>query len=400
MKSCNVVERMVIGRINFFIINMFYMLLFVDCINGYFLEKGIVLPISQFFKITLFFLMAFEMILVNRGKLILWGISFYSTFIIFFFSFSVGFLYSLTFTHLFKFLLLVCSFFYLKNFISDNPQLKYGQLMKILKINSYVLIVNILLVLIGLGNSSYGEDIGSKGYFYAPNELSGLFAILCPCMLFYVGRKYSLSSFKYCFILGVFLVSVFLLGTKSSIISCTISIFFISGLLVKSKRNYIRLYLLGFVIAFVIIFIGYLFLDSFGFWDRWAFFYDKGGLQLLLLSGREEYWVEEKSELLDGGIGNIIMGLGEARTVEMDMFDAFLNYGIVGLIVVYSFFFFLLYKAYHYRLINSWARVIFFIDVMLLIASSLSGHIIFSGMAGPFIALVNVLVLIPNKYIA
>lgn len=55
MKSCNVVERMVIGRINFFIINMFYMLLFVDCINGYFLEKGIVLPISQFFKITLFF---------------------------------------------------------------------------------------------------------------------------------------------------------------------------------------------------------------------------------------------------------------------------------------------------------------------------------------------------------
>ena len=255
-------------------------------------------------------------------------------------------------------------------------------------------------MLIGLGNSSYGEDIGSKGYFYAPNELSGLFAILCPCMLFYVGRKYSLSSFKYCFILGVFLVSVFLLGTKSSIISCTISIFFISGLLVKSKRNYIRLYLLGFVIAFVIIFIGYLFLDSFGFWDRWAFFYDKGGLQLLLLSGREEYWLEEKSELLDGGIGNIIMGLGEARTVEMDMFDAFLNYGIVGLIVVYSFFFFLLYKAYHYRLINSWARVIFFIDVMLLIASSLSGHIIFSGMAGPFIALVNVLVLIPNKYIA
>ena len=121
---------------------------------------------------------------------------------------------------------------------------------------------------------------------------------------------------------------------------------------------------------------------------------------MLLLSGREEYWLEEKSELLDGGIGNIIMGLGEARTVEMDMFDAFLNYGIVGLIVVYSFFFFLLYKAYHYRLINSWARVIFFIDVMLLIASSLSGHIIFSGMAGPFIALVNVLVLIPNKYIA
>lgn len=77
-----------------------------------------------------------------------------------------------------------------------------------------------------------------------------------------------------------------------------------------------------------------------------GFFYDKGGLQLLLLSGREEYWLEEKSELLDGGIGNIIMGLGEARTVEMDMFDAFLNYGIVGLIVVYSFFFF-----YYIRLI-------------------------------------------------
>ena len=168
----------------------------------------------------------------------------------------------------------------------------------------------------------------------------------------------------------------------------------------SNKKSYLRLYLFGLVIAIIIIILGYRLLNSLGFWERWAFFYDKGGILLLLLSGREEYWLEEKSDLLEGGIGNIIMGLGEARTVEMDIFDTFLNYGIIGVTIIYSFFFYLLYRAYQKKNQNSWAKVVLFINVMLIIASSLSGHIVFSGMAGPFIALVNVLVLIPNKYIS
>lgn len=379
---------------------MFYVLLLVDCINGYFLEKGVFLPISQFFKIVLFFLMAFEMLLVNKGKLILWGISFYTAFIVFFFSFSVNFLYSLTFTHLFKFLLLVCSYFYFRGTVFDKPQLMYRKLIKILKFNSYVLIVNILLVLVGLGNSSYDGGIGSKGYFYAPNELSGLLLIFCPCALFYIGRKYSLSSVKYYITLGIFLLTVLLLGTKSSIMSFVISSFFVSRLLMKNRKAYLRLYMFSLVIAVIAILFGYRLLDSLGFWERWSFFYEKGGLLLLLLSGREGYWLEEKNDLLEGGIGNVIMGLGEARTVEMDIFDTFLNYGILGMVIIYSFFFYLLYKVYQNRYQNSWAKVVLFIDVMLIMASSLSGHIVFSGMAGPFIALVNVLALIPNKYIS
>jgi hypothetical protein len=392
-------SNVVTDRANVLIITLFNILLLVDSLNGYCLDKGISFPISQALKILLLLLMSFQMLQQISSRIILWSILFYSVILILFFSFKVNFLYSQTFAHLFKFLLIPCSYFYFKNLIYSNPRLRYKQIIRILKVNTCVLVVNILLVLVGLGTKSY-SDIGSKGYFYAANELSGLLLLFCPCILYYIGRKYTLSSIKYYVLIGIFLLTVLLLGTKSSIISYVISSFVVSRLLMNNKKSYLRLYLFGLVIAIIIIILGYRLLNSLGFWERWAFFYDKGGILLLLLSGREEYWLEEKSDLLEGGIGNIIMGLGEARTVEMDIFDTFLNYGIIGVTIIYSFFFYLLYRAYQKKNQNSWAKVVLFINVMLIIASSLSGHIVFSGMAGPFIALVNVLVLIPNKYIS
>lgn len=392
-------SNLVTNRANVLVIAIFYILLLVDSLNGYCLDKGISFPISQALKIQLLLLMSFQMLRQTGSGIVLWSILFYSAILISFYSFRVSFLYSQTFTHLFKFLLILCSYFYFKNLMYSNPQLRYKQIIRILKVNICVFVVNILLVLVGLGTKSY-SDIGSKGYFYAANELSGLLLLFCPCALYYIGRKYSLSSIRYYASIAIFLLTVLLLGTKSSIISYVISSFVVSRLLISDKKSCLRLYLFGLVIATIIILLGYRLLDSLGFWERWAFFYDKGGILYLFLSGREGYWLEEKSDLLEGGISNIIMGLGEARTVEMDIFDTFLNYGVLGIIIIYSFFFYLLYKAYQKRNQNSWAKVVLFINVMLIIASSLSGHIVFSGMAGPFIALVNVLVLIPNKYIS
>lgn len=155
----------VTNRANILIIAIFYILLLVDSFNGYCLDKGISFPISQALKIQLLLLMSFQMLQQIGSRIILWSILFCSAILILFFSFRVSFLYSQTFTHLFKFLLILCSYFYFKNLIYSNPQLRYRQIIRILKVNTYVLVINILLALVGLGTKSY-SDIGSKGYFF------------------------------------------------------------------------------------------------------------------------------------------------------------------------------------------------------------------------------------------
>ena len=89
--------------------------------------------------------------------------------------------------------------------------------------------------------------------------------------------------------------------------------------------------------------------------------------------------------------------MGESRTVEMDPFDVLLNYGIVGVLLCYSFYIYLLIKSWKYRRKNMIAKLVLYVNLLILSASSFAGHIIFSGMASWLIALINTLIYIPDK---
>lgn len=86
----------------------------------------------------------------------------------------------------------------------------------------------------------------------------------------------------------------------------------------------------------LVFYYGYLLLDYSGAIERWIYFFEKDGVNALY-SSRDIFWEEEKLEWEGGNIGIKLFGMGGARTVEMDHADTLLNYGIVGVIIVYSF---------------------------------------------------------------
>ena len=88
--------------------------------------------------------------------------------------------------------------------------------------------------------------------------------------------------------------------------------------------------------------------------------------------------------------------MGGARTVEMDHADTLLNYGIVGVIIVYSFYLSLAVKAFRYRKKSQYAKFVFGMDVFILVASCFAGHLLFSGLMGIPFALMNALVFSPR----
>lgn len=95
---------------------------------------------------------------------------------------------------------------------------------------------------------------------------------------------------------------------------------------------------------------------------RWAYFFDKNGVNAIY-SSRDIFWEEEKTEWEEGNLGVKLFGMGGSRTVEMDQADTLLNYGIAGIIIVYSFYLSLVVKAFRKRKINPYARFVFGLDV-------------------------------------
>lgn len=126
-----------------------------------------------------------------------------------------------------------------------------------------------------------------------------------------------------------------------------------------------------------------------GSWSRWEYLYSKGGLSELIFSSRDRYWSVEKIEFLEAGVFDKFLGLGGARTVEMDVHDTLLNYGYLGLCVVYGFFALLFWRAFRAKRFTPFFKLVLFVDGMFIMASTLSGHLIFSGTSNTFIALIN-----------
>lgn len=145
----------------------------------------------------------------------------------------------------------------------------------------------------------------------------------------------------------------------------------------------------------VVSYCGYALLEYSGAIDRWTYFFDKDGVNAIY-SSRDTFWEEERVEWEEGNIVVKLFGMGGARTVEMDQADTLLNYGIVGLIIVYSFYFSLIVKAFRYREKSQYAKFVFGMDIFILAASCFAGHLLFSGLMGIPFALMNALIFSPK----
>lgn len=379
----------------FFKLALFWLI--IDAMNGFFIASSINIPFSPLFKIFIVALLALGLFKQKGGIELVWFIEIYVTYLIVHLvlnttSPQLG----TTINHLFRFVISVLIYFFVVKYVKQYPDWSYQSIKKIFKISTIVVVVNVLIGLLGLGYSAYKQGDGFRGYFNAGNELSGVVIILFPFILYTLGLKYDTKNIKYIGLTLLLLTTVALMGTKTALLVMLFTIPVIPQLY-KKKINLVKISIILILSVSVLVVILYQILDYYGMMDRWLWFYERGGIEQIIFSGRDKFWEEEKIEFFNANIFIQLFGLGESRTVEMDPLDALLNYGYVGVLLCYSFYFYLLINSWKYRRKNMLAKLVLYINILILGASSFAGHIIFSGMASWLIALVNTLVYIPNN---
>lgn len=394
-------QRIVLfDKLIFFI---FYCLLIVDSINGFLLTSGVSISLSQIVKIPLLVLMLSRILMLNRKYFI------HILVIFFILVFSVAINYfklgiiniAKEFVIITKLLIIPVSVYY----FVEISKLDFSNYLKIITrifiISFFIIFANIGLGVLGFGFDQYTGGIGKKGFFYAGNELSILYVVIYSALMYIIFNRFSKWQYFVFAAIGFF-VGIFI-STKVSMLSIIILTFMIPLLSTKWQITTKKVLALCFSVGglfLILIFISNFLADS-GFFDKWVYFlryYDYNYVSIIL-SGRDHFLADAvamslnfKSELhvLFGYSFEGFMQLFEqnsmkkAHSIEMDFFDLYFFYGLFGLFAVLSVWF---YSIYYYLVNKNANKVILFTVILILIISFLSGHVLYSGLSGPFIGL-------------
>lgn len=373
--------------------------LLIDMINGVLLRNGFY-SISSIYKI---FLLGFIFIFLRKEKKLY--IPF--LFLCFYFVFHLMIVENIGFTldglnWLFKF------FFIYWVYLFFQKQLKvgnFGRIITFMKASSFFIILNSLLGVVGLGYAKYGENIGMQGLIYAGNELSiGIVCCFSFLLQFYLVRN---QYKKYLLFAAIFLFISLLTTMKVPIFSAFI-ILFIFPILKASDRLYdLKLDKRSAALTFfttgiipIVGFIGiYYVLFELGLWNRIHYFYYTKGFDLItVIFSNRNLWAHEA---IEGFAENYnffekIFGSGKSwitflstpgkGSVEIDIIDFLMFYGMIGVFITYGFLFLVLIKTYKSRKKNPFSKYLIVIIFFIVLISITAGHVLYSGIGGPLIA--------------
>lgn len=273
-----------------------------------------------------------------------------------------------------------------------------NKVLSVINIYVIVFILNMIIGLLGFGFSTYRNDIGISGMFYAGNEVSGLFIVLAGYTLaiFRIG----ISKFYWPISIIVFIMGL-AIGTKSAIIGALILISLV-GVLGGRKKIFtpatsgIILFLAA-GLVFVIIKAQDILVAA-NLWDKFVHIYESRGLLGLIFSNRNVHLAESFLALTNlDSVGVFIFGLGQhgleehtgKGSIEMDPFDLYFWFGFAGIMVFIAWLAILIKLCF--RVLKDkgqYSRCILLLFLCLIAMSFLSGHILISGMVGIPIALV------------
>lgn len=377
-----------LNLLDFVILKLCYIILFIDSLTGFFLNQGISLPISSLYKFIMIGLMMLRILAFRRPSPFLYIC--YVTTLFLYYALYDNTIFGVTFSFISRYLIILVLYEYLR-LIAKRTDISLT-LYKIIRFNFIILIGNILLGLIGIGHTTYNE-FGSKGFFYAGNEVAGVLMTIAPIVLYITIKKYTIKSYKFLTLIFACLVSSILLGTKSGLLGIFVIIFYIIWNYAKIKRTYIILFT-----TTVIGGAAYYIYNHFAFmYNRFLYsFNDRGMGWMALLSNRDIYYEEIMPDFYNANFVNSILGLGMPyKTIEIDFFDFLYISGYLGVLILIIFWIISIRNCQGKDEISS---VIRFTNYLLIGVSFIAGHIYSSAMAGPFIAIINILPLIKNQF--
>jgi hypothetical protein len=374
---------------------LLYLLIPIDLINGYFINIDSHLPIALIYKLVLIIFISCQLFHTKHIKKLPFFYFFYFIFII---------LYNLllnsfdtifdTITHFSKFFFIILIYFYFIDKFIYNKSFYINKIYTFLLVSSIFLFTSLLFGILGFGFSTYSDsNVGNKSFFNGGNDLaiaaSVLFAYNTYLILYF---KYNIK-YKYLIIIFLFLISISI-STKVALISSLLSIIYVPTL-IKSKPSKITILrnLIYSLFLFYFTYRFYLWFMVSDAYNRIFELYEKvgGDFLFIIFSGRQ-FYVENALEIFFKKPFYVqFFGLGRGVTVEMDFVDTLLNYGYFGVVIVYSFYFMLLFKSLKFRKDKNkpFPKLNIYLNLLLTFISLLSGHLIFSAMAGVYISAVN-----------
>ena len=291
---------------------------------------------------------------------------------------------------LFYFPLLLISLF------SIRKEIKITTLSLVITLCLYLILIFIPLAL-GVGFESYAiTKEGTLGFYNSANEISAIIAILTP-ILFLIFYESKNLIFKL-FITFIYLVVILSVGTKTPLLALIISLFVVFiYILYKAfidKKYHVVTTFTAIIVALSLVVIliiprtnfyknievhlDYLKVDSI-----FDIFKDEKLVDHFIFSQRLTF-LNNKEKLYDkSNTYQKIFGLGyydngkELKSIEMDYFDVYYNQGVVGFIIFFVPYIYVLISVLQERKAFSFRQLMLYLSLFLVIVLSLfTGHII------------------------
>lgn len=386
----------------------------VDTLNGFFITVGIDIPIGQVYRIIFVIYMVCEIMTHKLPKTI--------------FTFFVGIFV------IGNIFLVILQAIILQNsgdlIISDlNSLVKYSlwilisyfcyqrrQELSGIDMSRVFRIINILFILclfvpflLGKGTYTYeASAAGFKGFFYAQNDLSSIFIVLitlsCSNFLKEIKAHWDWQLLISTLIFMSDLICILLIGMKTGIVYALLILIFIIVSLVFSD-DYYSVENHGFAIIGCIIILLAFFFKGIGTtsdmlsqtWVRITYFYHLygGDLIRLITSSRSEYLKASFENFIYGNHSIFILffGQGPAYRIEnfgrlglseMDFFDLFFNYGLIGITLFLIIINYILKESFRTKNHSIYS----FIFIVILIYSFFAGHVIYSAISATIFGLI------------
>lgn len=293
----------------------------------------------------------------------------------------------------------------------------------VLKIVSFIISFSILLAICS-GTSLMSYDSGSKlgycGWFYSPNELSAMMAILFPIVTYYFLYKssvFNIANFVIMFI------SMLLIGTKASYLAVAITLFCFFSLEIllflfnkiknkKYRKERLELLLLCILLITVTPFTAsykntvkhvnnVIINDNFDKKDN-EFSYN---FENVVYYGREGYLKFVKKEYRESDMYTKIFGLGKniknvdddlkyiQYNVERDFHDIYFCYGLIGTLLFFVYPIILIVnnfkKIFNRNFFNDRQKIAYCISIVLgLMIAFLCGHVLPYPAVSTYLALI------------
>lgn len=391
-------------KINQTILFLLLLVLPIDMVNGILLENHVNLPISisQFYKIIILGLMLFKLSYESDKIYIIYFLFtalFIGSLIESFSSLKFGFLFG-DFIKITKYLTLPIAYFYFKSVIKNGDEFLEKRVFRWVYFSYWVLAFNIFIKIFHLGYPMYEfGTIGTRGFFYAGNEISSLLLVTCSI----IGYRYweiekKRNKFFLFFLFNLFLA---ILVTSKTVFLGVFVVFLLITINIRTftikTKTLKRIALFLFTVLPTILYFTYKAMIKSPVMVRIQYFWEKLDFITFLFSSRNIF-TRRMFEIYDTSFTFIqkLVGGGQnyyesklKHIIEIDLLDIFFGYGYLGAVIFVSMISFLVVQSFLLKKNISYpfARLTYFMTILLFLISSIAGHIFNSGIAGNFIGL-------------